>query len=115
LRAWLEEVAPELDAVARSDLEVAWSEACSNVVRHAYGPADAWFEATATREAALLRLVIRDTGQWRSPSGGSGGRGLPLMEELSDALVIDAQPESTTVTMTRSLISEAPEATTLRS
>ena len=46
LRAWLEENAPELDPVARADLEVAWSEACSNVVRHAYGPAEASFEAT---------------------------------------------------------------------
>ena len=46
LRAWLEENAPELDAIARGDLEVAWSEACSNVVRHAYGPVEASFDAT---------------------------------------------------------------------
>jgi serine phosphatase RsbU (regulator of sigma subunit)/CheY-like chemotaxis protein/anti-sigma regulatory factor (Ser/Thr protein kinase) len=115
LRAWLEENAPELDSVARSDLEVAWSEACSNVVRHAYGPAEASFEAVATRDGNELRLVVSDRGRWRAPSGRSGGRGLPLMEELSDELVIDRQPGSTTVTMRRSLAAEGPQAATLSS
>jgi serine phosphatase RsbU (regulator of sigma subunit)/DNA-binding response OmpR family regulator/anti-sigma regulatory factor (Ser/Thr protein kinase) len=103
LRAWLDENAPELDPMARGDLEVAWSEACSNVVRHAYGPVDASFDATADREGNLLRMTVRDTGQWRSPGGLSGGRGLPLMEVLSDELTIDRQPGSTTVTMIRQL------------
>ncbi len=103
LRDWLEENAPELDPVSRVDLEVAWSEACSNVVRHAYGPAEASFDATASREGNLLRMTVRDTGQWRSPAGHSGGRGLPLMEVLSDELLIDRQPGSTTVTMIRQL------------
>jgi serine phosphatase RsbU (regulator of sigma subunit)/CheY-like chemotaxis protein/anti-sigma regulatory factor (Ser/Thr protein kinase) len=103
LRAWLEENASELDAVARGDLEVAWSEACSNVVRHAYGPVEASFDANASRDGDLLRLTVRDTGQWRTPGGRSGGRGLPLMEVLSDELTIDRQPDSTTVTMIRQL------------
>ncbi len=113
LRGWLEENAPELDPVARSDLEVAWSEACSNVVRHAYGPADASFEACATREGDELRLVIRDRGRWRAPRGRFGGRGLPLMEQLSDELVIERDVDSTTVTMTRSLAARGPEAAIL--
>ena len=103
LRAWLEENAPELDPVERGDLEVAWSEACSNVVRHAYGPAEASFDARASRDGHLLRMTVRDTGKWRQPGGRSGGRGLPLMEVLSDELVIDRQPDSTTVTMIRQL------------
>ncbi len=115
LRAWLEENAAELDSVARSDLEVAWSEACSNVVRHAYGPADASFEATATRDGDDLMLVVRDRGHWRAPRGRFGGRGLPLMEQLSDELVIERQPESTTVTMRRSLVAKGSQAATLRS
>lgn len=113
LRAWLEENAPELDPIARGDLEVAWSEACSNVVRHAYGPADATFTASARREGHELRLTVRDTGHWRAPGGRSGGRGLPLMEELSDQLVIDRQPDSTTVTMLRSLPTAGPGAAIL--
>jgi serine phosphatase RsbU (regulator of sigma subunit)/CheY-like chemotaxis protein/anti-sigma regulatory factor (Ser/Thr protein kinase) len=115
LRAWLEENAPELDPIARSDLEVAWSEACSNVVRHAYGPADASFDAFATRDGNELRLVVTDRGRWRAPRGRSGGRGLPLMEQLSDELVIDRRPDSTTVTMRRSLATEGPEAAILPS
>ena len=103
LRAWLEENAPELDPVARADLEVAWSEACSNVVRHAYGPAEASFEATVARDDDRVLMKVRDTGQWRPPGDRSGGRGLPLMEELSDELMIDRQDESTTVTMIRQL------------
>ena len=75
LRAWLEENAPELDPVARADLEVAWSEACSNVVRHAYGPAEASFEATAARDDDRVLMKVRDTGQWRAPGDRSGGRG----------------------------------------
>jgi serine phosphatase RsbU (regulator of sigma subunit)/DNA-binding response OmpR family regulator/anti-sigma regulatory factor (Ser/Thr protein kinase) len=108
LRAWLEENAPELDPIGRADLEVAWSEACSNVVRHAYGPAEATFEASATRLEDALYLTVRDTGRWRSPSNLSGGRGLPLMEELSDELTIDLQEDSTTVTMVRRLRPSEP-------
>ncbi|MGH3048590.1 MAG: ATP-binding protein, partial [Gaiellaceae bacterium] len=113
LRDWLEEHAPELDPIARSDVEVAWSEACSNVVRHAYGPADASFEACAAREENALRMTVRDTGQWRAPGQRSGGRGLPLMEQLSDELFIDRQADSTTVTMIRQLPSEGSEAAIL--
>jgi anti-sigma regulatory factor (Ser/Thr protein kinase) len=113
LRAWLEENAPELDSVARADLEVAWSEACSNVVRHAYGPAEAWFDASASRVGTTLLMKVRDTGQWRAPGNRSGGRGLPLMEELADELVIDRQPASTTVTMIRELSPAGPETATL--
>lgn len=113
LRAWLEENAPELDEMARADLEVAWSEACTNVVRHAYGPAEASFEASAKREGNRLLLTVKDTGRWRGPGNRSGGRGLPLMEELADSLQIDRQPESTTVTMIRELPAAGPEPATL--
>jgi serine phosphatase RsbU (regulator of sigma subunit)/CheY-like chemotaxis protein/anti-sigma regulatory factor (Ser/Thr protein kinase) len=106
LRAWLDENAPELDPAARGDVEVAWSEACSNVVRHAYGPAEASFDASVSRDGDLLRMTVRDTGEWRKPAGRSGGRGLPLMELLTDELVIDRQPGSTTVTMIRQLRTE---------
>ncbi|MCL2418697.1 MAG: SpoIIE family protein phosphatase [Conexibacteraceae bacterium] len=115
LRAWLEENAPDLDSVARSDLEVAWSEACTNVVRHAYGPADATFEAQATRDGDELRLTIRDHGRWRAPRGHTGGRGLPLMKRLADELVIERGTDSTTVTMRRSLPAKGPQAAILPS
>ncbi len=103
LRVWLDENVPELDPVARSDLEVAWSEACTNVIRHAYGPVDASFEATAARDGDAVSLEVRDTGQWRPPRGQHGGRGIALMRHLCDDVRVDRRAEGTTVTMSRSL------------
>jgi serine phosphatase RsbU (regulator of sigma subunit)/DNA-binding response OmpR family regulator/anti-sigma regulatory factor (Ser/Thr protein kinase) len=101
LRLWLRENVPELDAVARADLEVAWSEACTNVVRHAYGPGDATFDASAVRDGEAVCLQVRDTGQWRPPRGRHGGRGIALMRELCDEVHVDRRSEGTTVTMRR--------------
>lgn len=101
LRVWLNENVPELDAMARCDLEVAWSEACTNVIRHAYGPADATFQATAERDGEAVSLQVRDTGQWRPPRGQHGGRGIALMRELCDEVRVDRRSEGTTVTMRR--------------
>jgi serine phosphatase RsbU (regulator of sigma subunit)/CheY-like chemotaxis protein/anti-sigma regulatory factor (Ser/Thr protein kinase) len=104
LRSWLADNAPELDPIACSDLEVAWSEACTNVVRHAYGPGEASYEATATREPGAVVLIVRDTGNWRSgPSQPGGGRGLPLMRQLCDELVVDRTSDGTLVQMRRVL------------
>jgi serine phosphatase RsbU (regulator of sigma subunit)/CheY-like chemotaxis protein/anti-sigma regulatory factor (Ser/Thr protein kinase) len=102
LRVWLNENVPELDTVARGDLEVAWSEACTNVIRHAYGPGDATFDASATREGNAVSLQVRDTGRWRPPRGQHGGRGIALMRELCDEVRVDRRSEGTTVTMLRS-------------
>jgi serine phosphatase RsbU (regulator of sigma subunit)/DNA-binding response OmpR family regulator/anti-sigma regulatory factor (Ser/Thr protein kinase) len=99
LRSWLTENAAELEPAARSDLEVAWSEACTNVVRHAYGPRDATFTATARRDDDTLVLEVSDTGGWREPRGLHGGRGLRLMRLLSDELVVDRGSDGTTVTI----------------
>jgi anti-sigma regulatory factor (Ser/Thr protein kinase) len=89
--------------MARSDLEVAWSEACTNVIRHAYGPVDASFDATAARDGDAVSLEVRDTGQWRPPRGQHGGRGIALMRHLCDDVRVDRRAEGTTVTMRRSL------------
>lgn len=99
LRAWLDANAPELDPIARSDLEVVWSEACTNVVRHAYGPRDATFSASATVDLTAVSLEVRDGGSWRPPRGRHGGRGLTLMHQLCDELLIDRRVDGTTVTM----------------
>jgi serine phosphatase RsbU (regulator of sigma subunit)/CheY-like chemotaxis protein/anti-sigma regulatory factor (Ser/Thr protein kinase) len=101
LRAWLGRSAPELDEVSRSDLELAWSEACTNVVRHAYHSPDALYLARAVREAGAIILTVRDSGSWQPPPSDSGGRGLPLMRQLCDEVVIDRGSDGTTVTMRR--------------
>jgi serine phosphatase RsbU (regulator of sigma subunit)/CheY-like chemotaxis protein/anti-sigma regulatory factor (Ser/Thr protein kinase) len=99
LRSWLTAEAPQLDAIARGDLEVAWSEACTNVIRHAYGPRDATFDAEARIDGTAVSLQVRDTGAWRPPRGRHGGRGLALMRQLCDQVLIDRRADGTTVTM----------------
>jgi serine phosphatase RsbU (regulator of sigma subunit)/CheY-like chemotaxis protein/anti-sigma regulatory factor (Ser/Thr protein kinase) len=110
LRVWLNENVPELDAVARCDLEVAWSEACTNVIRHAYGPGDATFQVSAARDGDAVSLQVRDTGQWRPPRGRHGGRGIALMRELCDEVRVDRRSEGTTVIMRRAFGESAPDA-----
>ena len=115
LRAWLNANVPALVALTRGDLEVAWSEACTNVVLHAYGSRNESFTARAALEAGSITLTVSDHGEWREPRGGRGGRGLAVMGELCDELLIDRGPDGTTVTMRRALdgvrsVSTAPPA-----
>ncbi len=99
LRGWLQQQAPELDATTAADLELAFTEAVTNVVRHAYGPVDATFEATARRRGPTVELTVRDEGTWRPPRATGGGLGLRLMEALCDEMTIDQQDRGTTINM----------------
>jgi anti-sigma regulatory factor (Ser/Thr protein kinase) len=110
LRTWLQTNAPGLDRITQAELEVAWSEACTNVVRHAYGPRAATFEASATVEGAGVSLQIRDRGHWRPPRGRHGGLGMTLMRQLSDEVKVAHDALGTTVTIRRLLKSVASEA-----
>jgi serine phosphatase RsbU (regulator of sigma subunit)/DNA-binding response OmpR family regulator/anti-sigma regulatory factor (Ser/Thr protein kinase) len=103
LRAWLADRAPELDPTARADLEVAFSEACTNVVRHAYQERAGTFEATASRATGTIELEVRDRGQWRHRSAADGGHGLPLIHALCDDVVVDRREGGTTVRMRRAI------------
>jgi serine phosphatase RsbU (regulator of sigma subunit)/CheY-like chemotaxis protein/anti-sigma regulatory factor (Ser/Thr protein kinase) len=103
VRAWLAHVAPGLDTVTRGDVELVCSEACSNVVRHAYGPTESMFRVSVSLADDVLQLRISDQGRWRPPRGRHGGRGLSLMRALVDELQIDQRPNGTTVTIRRAL------------
>ncbi len=100
LRDWLRREAPELDSRTVSDLELAITEATSNVVRHAYGPTDASFQVMATRDGSMIEVTVRDHGRWRASRSTAQGRGLPLIEAVCDKLAIDRTNTGTTVTMT---------------
>jgi anti-sigma regulatory factor (Ser/Thr protein kinase) len=102
LRDWLRAELPGLDATVASDLEVAFCEACTNVVRHAYGPEDAVFRAAAACHGAIIELTVQDDGCWRTPRGDHGGRGLDLMRALCDDVAIERGPSGTRVSMRRS-------------
>jgi anti-sigma regulatory factor (Ser/Thr protein kinase) len=86
------------------DLSLATSEACANAIEHAYGPAPGILELSATREASGVALVaIRDYGSWRPPRGRNRGRGLELMEGLTDSVEVVRSDDGTTVQLTRRL------------
>lgn len=83
------------------ELQVACGEACSNAIAHAYPPGDAHFAVRAERENDEVLIEVGDFGAWRPPRGGSGGRGLALIEQLTDSLDIDRGIAGTTVRMRR--------------
>lgn len=71
------------------DLKLVVSEACSNVVRHAYPHGGGNFELEAIPGHDELEIVVRDSGQGLTPklrptgSGSSLGLGLGLISTLS--------------------------------
>jgi anti-anti-sigma factor len=50
----------------------------------------------------VLTVSVRDEGSWRPPDRDPGdrGRGLLIMRQLVDTVVLDEQPRGTTVTLT---------------
>jgi anti-sigma regulatory factor (Ser/Thr protein kinase) len=110
LRAWLGVAAPELEIGVARDLELAWSEACTNAVRHAYGPGDATFSLRAELIGSEVVLDVRDYGAWREPLGERGGWGLRLIRAVCDAVEVERGVTGTHVRMRQSLRPE-PAAT----
>ncbi|GAA3462318.1 ATP-binding protein [Saccharothrix longispora] len=87
----------------RYDLLIAVNEAASNAVEHAYPPGEdgvVHIEADA-RPDGSVRVVVADYGTWRVPPAAltTRGRGLLLMHENVDDVLIDRQPTGTTVTL----------------
>jgi serine/threonine-protein kinase RsbW len=104
LAAWLQEVVPE--AHDRADaIALAVYEALANAVEHAYiHLAEAGtmsLNATYHRGARLLNVTVQDHGRWQkvkaSSAAGLRGRGIPLMQALSDHPRISPTATGTTV------------------
>jgi len=99
LRRWLRERdVAESDA---NDVLVACSEACANVVQHAYGATPGEVEIRAALADATLELAVTDQGRWRPAAGRGGGWGLELMRALMDSVEVQHTSGGTEVRMRR--------------
>lgn len=89
-----------------ADIKLAVSEACSNVVVHAYVADAGLLDLELTRHDGLLEVVVRDHGKGMSPRPDSPGLGvgLPLIASLTEALeLVNRSDGGTEVRMSFSL------------
>jgi serine/threonine-protein kinase RsbW len=78
------------------DMRLAVTEACTNVVRHAYdgesepGP----LEIVIRPDGDVLQVIVSDRGRGIAPSPDTGGPGLglPLIAALADSFAIEHAP-----------------------
>jgi serine phosphatase RsbU (regulator of sigma subunit)/anti-sigma regulatory factor (Ser/Thr protein kinase) len=101
LRTWLQAAGADPDEVY--DLTLAANEAAANAVEHAYGPVEAHYEVDATVTSGVVEIEVRDFGRWRPSRNSDRGRGLPLMEGLTDELIVERGDEGTVARMRRRL------------
>jgi len=99
VHAWCQDlgVTPE----RRGEICLALTEACSNVVQHAYRPPSrvpGELEVEAAPEQAALVLTVRDYGLGLRPRPDSpgAGLGLPLMAALCDGVEVRRTEEPPT-------------------
>lgn len=96
-----------LAALQLNDVVLAVNEALANVAEFAYRKAEhvgtVDVMAEYDRLMSILTITIADRGCWRDASERepkrTRGRGIPLMEALSDELGIEPTPDGTTVRM----------------
>lgn len=101
-----------VDEQTLADIKLAVTEACTNVVIHAYdADEDGPLEVDASIRDRRLKVVIRDRGRGIVPRPDSPGLGLglPLIATLAESLELgkDAQ-DNTEVRMTFALDEEGP-------
>ena len=93
-----------LDEEVLSNIRLAVTEACTNVVVHAYPDAhEGLLEVAATLQADKLEVVVRDEGPGIGPRPGSPGLGLglPLIASLTESVQLGRdEDERTEVRMT---------------
>jgi serine/threonine-protein kinase RsbW len=72
------------------DMRLAVTEACTNVVRHAY-PGEGTIDVAVRPRGDTLEVVVSDTGRGLGPSPDTEGPGLglPLIAALTDTLEIE--------------------------
>jgi serine phosphatase RsbU (regulator of sigma subunit)/anti-sigma regulatory factor (Ser/Thr protein kinase) len=87
----------------RVGVMVAVGEACANAAEHAYRGSEPGPMSVSARVDVdgVLTVTVRDEGTWRPPSRDPGdrGRGLLIMRQLVDGVVLEEEEKGTTVTL----------------
>ncbi|MGY1774028.1 SpoIIE family protein phosphatase [Blastococcus sp. SYSU D00813] len=100
LGAWLDRLG--MGEQDRVGVMVAVGEAAANAAEHAYrdGEPGPMHVSAAVDQDGVLTVVVRDEGTWRPPDRdpGSRGRGLLIMRQLVDGVVLQEE-DGTTVTL----------------
>jgi serine/threonine-protein kinase RsbW len=81
----------DLPAEVIEDIRLAVTEACTNVVRHAYADEDGTIDVMVHPTGRELEVVVADDGRGIgiSPDTAGPGLGLPLIAALADSLEIE--------------------------
>jgi serine/threonine-protein kinase RsbW len=81
----------DLPAAMTEDMRLAVTEACTNVVRHAYTGDDGTIDVVVRPRGDDLEVVVADAGRGIGPSPDTTGPGLglPLIAALADSLEIE--------------------------
>jgi serine/threonine-protein kinase RsbW len=97
----------DFDAAVLADMKMAVSEACTNVVVHAYDDSDGMLEVDMAADESALTISVRDYGSGIHPQVNPArevpalGLGLPLIAALSDSFELHGSAgQGTEVRMT---------------
>ena len=109
LAGWLAPLA--LTGTESADVVLAVDEAAANAVRHAYGPDESGVvELTLWTEPGTLSIEVVDHGRWSPPAERptAGGRGIPLMSTMSEAVLIHFDARGSRVLLRHRIPAAAP-------
>lgn len=109
LRLWLRESgATESETFA---VLLAVSEAVTNAIQHPRERRRPWVDVEGRLVDDLVTVRVRDYGGWERPPvrDEGGGRGIPLMRAMMDAVEVERAAEGTSVTLQRRLSHAQPK------
>lgn len=93
-----------LDEIELNDLSTAVTEACNNVVTHAYADGGGSLEVEISASGEVLEVLVRDIGigigdaaEEPSEEAVEGGIGLPVMRALANEVSFEEPPEGGTL------------------
>jgi serine/threonine-protein kinase RsbW len=78
------------------DIRLAVTEACTNVVRHAYADDGGTIDVAVRPRGDALEVTVSDAGRGivPSPDNGGPGLGLPLIEALADSVELERNQDT---------------------